>query len=325
MLRTLALLLIAVVAQPQSYRAEIETFRKNREAEIGGEGGWASLAGLHWLMAGTHTVGRDKSNDVVLEAPSAPQKLGIFVVTASNVSFAPAAGVDARVKGQPIQTTVLRPNTEIADGVTVGDMTFVVIKRGARLGLRVWDRQSPTRVNFHGLRWYPIDPAWRVDATFVPHQPAPKAKILNVLNETVEMTNPGTAVFRVGGQEYRLEAFLEEDAAKELFFIIKDATSGKTTYGAGRYLYTDLPKDGHVILDFNKAMNPPCAFTNFATCPLPPASNHLTLAIAAGELSGSLTRSGQVRTLRLRRLDDAHRGEPLPHQRHALEPRLNHA
>jgi len=149
----------------------------------------------------------------------------------------------------------------------------------------VWDAKAPNLLAFKGLQWMPIDGKWRINAVFEPHPDTqPRMKVQNVLGEIVEMKNPGRVTFAVGGQTYHLEALLEEDDAKELFFIFKDGTSNKTTYGAGRYLYTPLPKNGRVDLDFNKAKNPPCAFTAFATCPLPPAANRLTLAVTAGEL-----------------------------------------
>jgi uncharacterized protein (DUF1684 family) len=139
-------------------------------------------------------------------------------------------------------------------------------------------------VSFQGLRWFPIETRWRIDARWIPHQPAPTLRIQNIVGQIVEMSNPGAAVFTVAGRDYRLEALLESPADEELFFMFRDGTSGRTTYGAGRYLYTPLPKDGRVMLDFNRAINPPCAFTNFATCPLPPSANRLTVAIEAGEM-----------------------------------------
>src|ERR1017187_8929122 len=202
MARLVSLLLVALVAQTSTYRADVEKFRADREAEIGGENGWASLVGLHWLTPGRHTVGRDQSNDVVLDAPSAPPQLGTIAVGTAGATLEIAAGIDARVGGRTVTSVELRPNASAASGVTVGHMTMVLIKRGERFSLRVWDRDSETRTIFHGLQWYAIDPAWRIDAVFVPHAPAPKAKILNVLNEVVEMTNPGTAVFRIAGAEY---------------------------------------------------------------------------------------------------------------------------
>jgi uncharacterized protein (DUF1684 family) len=280
----LALVLAALVLQPASYRADVEAFRKDRAAEIGGEEGWAALTGLHWLGAGDQTIGRAATNAIVLTAPSAPDRLGVLHVTDKAVTLRLATA--AKVKRQPAAAgteVTLVPNSPTSDGVSVGGMTLVIIQRGARRGVRVWDRDSPDRLAFKGLQWYPIGERWKVDATFTPHQPAPKMSILNVLNDTVQMTNPGTATFTIGGTRLSLEALLESDDADELFFMFRDQTSGKTTYGATRYLYSPLPKDGHVTLDFNKATNPPCAFTRYATCPLPPASNRLSIAIEAGE------------------------------------------
>jgi uncharacterized protein (DUF1684 family) len=285
-MRTLvALAVVLVTAQTPTYRADIEAFRKNREAEIGGPTGWAALAGLHWLTPGTHTIGRASDNAVVLDAPSAPDHFGTLTVRADGATLVVAGGVRARVKGAPVTTVELEPGTPSADGVVVGGMTMVLIKRGDRVALRVWDEKSPGRVAFTGLRWYPIDPAWRIDATWVPHAPAPTVKIINVLGELVDMPNVGYAEFSVGGQTFRLEAFLESPNAKELFFMFRDATSGKDTYVAGRYLYSPLPENGRVVLDFNEAKNPPCAFTDFATCPLPPPKNRLPIQVRAGELN----------------------------------------
>lgn len=284
MLKLATAVLVALALQPANYKADVEAFRKQREAEIGGETGWAALTGLHWVTKGDHPIGRAAGNDVVLTAPSAPARLGTITVLDTAVILHVAAGVTATVNDKPVTEVQLKPNSPSSGGVAVGGMRMVLIKRGAKLGLRVWDRAAPTRQTFAGLKWYPIDPKWRVDARFVPHVPVRAIKIQNIIGDLVDMPNPGTAVFTIGGRQYELEALLESDDADELFFMFKDGTSTTTTYGAGRYLYTPLPKDGQVTLDFNRAMNPPCAFTNFATCPLPPARNRLTLPIIAGEL-----------------------------------------
>jgi uncharacterized protein len=178
---------------------------------------------------------------------------------------------------------VLKADAPVADAAAIDGLTLAVIERAGKLALRVWDRMSPTRVSFHGLRWYPVVESWRISARFEPHEPARALRVQNIVGQIVEMANPGVAVFVVGGKEYRLEALLEEPGDRELFFMFRDATSNKTTYGAGRYLYTPLPANGHVVVDFNRAMNPPCAFTTFATCPLPPRGNTLAIAVPAGE------------------------------------------
>jgi uncharacterized protein (DUF1684 family) len=281
-----AVAVIALVFQASTYQSEIESFREQRAANISAETGWAALTDLQWLDApGQFTIGRAASNKIVLHAPSAPPQLGTVVVTPSTVTFRPAPGVDAGVKGQPIKETVLTPDAPADEAVKVNGLTLALIDREHRRALRVWDRQSPTRQSFRGLRWYPIAAKWRVDARYEPHQPAPVMRIQNIVGQIVGMTNPGAAVFTVDGKTYRLEALLESPADDELFFMFRDGTSGTATYGAGRYLYTPLPKNGRVVVDFNRAINPPCAFTKFATCPLPPPSNRLSLPITAGEMA----------------------------------------
>lgn len=278
--------LIALTLQPAGYRAEIEDFRKHRAEEIGGPTGWAALVGLHWLTPGTElVVGSDPTSGVRLTGPSAPGRLGTIKVGAESVHISVSTNMAATFKGQPVTEFDMPPGVSADDGLKVGGMTLVVIRRDTRLALRVWDVRAPNRVAFTTLKWMPIDAKWRVSARWEPHpRTQPRMKIMNVLGEIVEMQNPGAVIFAVGGKAYRLEALLETDQAKELFFIFKDDTSNKTTYGAGRYLYSPLPRNGRVDLDFNRAKNPPCAFTDFATCPLPPAANRLSLAVTAGEL-----------------------------------------
>jgi uncharacterized protein (DUF1684 family) len=267
-----------------TYRSEVEAFRAHRAEEIGGPGGWASLVDLHWITPGRYTIGKASTNAVALPAPSAPPRIGVLTVTTDGATLDLEAGVVATVKGHAMRTVTLAVNGDADTAVVIGKVSMVLIRRGARLALRVWDEASPTRLAHDGLKWLPIDPAWRLNASFTPHTPAPLVPIANVLGETIQIQNPGQVAFAVAGETYHLEAFLESPDAKQLFFMFRDGTSNKTTYGVGRYLYTDLPRDGHVVLDFNRAMNPPCAFTSFATCPLPPAANRLTVAIAAGEL-----------------------------------------
>ncbi|TAK16829.1 MAG: DUF1684 domain-containing protein [Acidobacteria bacterium] len=285
-MKTLILpLLLALTLQPAGYRADIEAFRQHRAEEIGGPTGWAALVGLHWLTPGEFVVGSDATSGIHLTGPSAPGRLATIGVGADSVHFRITAGLDATFQGRPAAEFDMTPGVAADNGLKVGGMTLVVIRRDTRLALRVWDTRAPNRVAFKGLHWMPIDAKWRISARWEPHpRTQPRMKIMNVLGETVLMQNPGAVVFAVGGKAYRMEALLESDDAKELFFIFKDETSNKTTYGAGRYLYTPLPKNGRVDLDFNKAKNPPCAFTDFATCPLPPAANRLALAVLAGEL-----------------------------------------
>lgn len=278
-------LLFTFLFQAPGYRADMQEFRKKRSEEIANPTGWAALVGLHWLSQGEFVVGADGISAVRLTGPSAPGRLGTLNVNGTDVHLRISTGLDAFVKGQQVYDLDMKPGTPASDGLKIGGLTMVLVKRGPRLALRVWDAKAPNLAGFKGLQWMPIDAKWRFNARFTAHPSTqPRIKVQNVLGETVEMLNPGFVEFSFGGKTYTLEAMLEEDHAKELFFIFKDGTSGKTTYGAGRYLYTPMPTNGTVDLDFNRAKNPPCAFTAFATCPLPPAKNRLTLAIKAGEL-----------------------------------------
>ena len=173
----------------------------------------------------------------------------------------------------------------MAPGVAIdaGDLTLSVIERGGRFAVRVKDKQSKYRKAFRGMKWFPVREEYRIAARWVAY-PTPKAvPIVNIIGNRLEMPSPGYAVFSIGGREMRLEPVVENDT--ELFFIFRDRTAGKETYPGGRFLYTDLPRDGKVELDFNKAENPPCAFTPYATCPLPPKQNSLPARVEAGELT----------------------------------------
>jgi uncharacterized protein (DUF1684 family) len=172
--------------------------------------------------------------------------------------------------------------------LTAGTLTMIVIHRGDRYALRVKDAQSPTRLNFRGLHWYPPDPQFRVEAKWIPWVPVRQEKIPTIIGTTIEMPAPGLAEFTLDGQTIQLEPVLEDPGDKQLFFIVRDSTSRTTSYGAGRFLYTDYPDHGlehpgKIVLDFNRLQNPPCAYTPYATCPLPPERNRLALALPVGE------------------------------------------
>jgi uncharacterized protein (DUF1684 family) len=188
------------------------------------------------------------------------------------------------VNGKPATTAFLRCDTDPGgpDSLTAGGLTMFVIHRGQRYAVRLKDKNSEFRQAFTGLHWFPVREDYRIVARFVPYDAPHKIAIPNILGETEEEPSPGYAVFTLHGHSYRLDPVLEDD---QLFFIFRDQTSGKETYGSGRFLYATMPKEGKVVLDFNKAYNPPCAFTPFATCPLPPKENRLAVRIEAGELN----------------------------------------
>ena len=278
--------LLALAAADTPYAAEIGKWREAREQRLKADGGWLTVSGLFWLKDGANTVGSAKGSDVLLP-PSAPARAGVIeFAPGGKATLRPEPGVRIESGGKPVGAAMdLRADT--ADGgpdvLVLGPVSLQVIERGGRYGVRMKDGEADRRRTFAGLKWYPVSEAYRVTARFVPHAQRQTIPIANVLGQVDALASPGYVVFTLGGQEVRLHPVLEAPDATELFFIFKDATSGKDTYPAGRYLYTPLAKDGTLVLDFNKAYSPPCAFTPYATCPLPPPQNRLKIRIEAGE------------------------------------------
>ena len=274
----------AVAAEaPLPYRDTVEQWRKDREARLKAEGGWLSVAGLFWMKEGTHRFGSAPDNDMVFPPP-APAHAGTFELKDGQVTVHadPAAGLTT--EGRPVTVLkLLHDKTGKPTVLNLGGLTFFAIERHGQYGIRLKDPNAVTRRDFKGLQWFPVDPAMRVTARFVPYTPAKQVPIPDILGKVEDLPSPGYAEFTLGGQTLRLDPVLEDPGATELFYIFKDTTSAKTTYGAGRFLYSEMPKDGQVVLDFNKAYSPPCAFTAYATCPLPPPQNRLPVAIEAGE------------------------------------------
>ena len=274
----LALLLIAAVCAlaAASYESSIEQWRQKREAALTADGGWLTVAGLFWLKEGDNTAGSDPAGDIVL--PRGPARAGVFHFHDGKTTFRSDVPMAATRSSSPSQE--LKPDSD--DAVSLDDLSMFVIHRGERYAIRLKDKQSKFRREFTGLHWYPPKPEYRVVARFVRYATPKLITIPNILGETEKSPSEGYAAFTLKGREYHLEPVVEDD---QLFFIFRDLTSAKDTYGSGRFLYSDRPKDGKVILDFNKAYNPPCAFTPYATCPLPPPQNRLPVRIEAGELN----------------------------------------
>ncbi len=269
------------VQPPPDYRAAIEKWRGEREAGLKADEGWLTLAGLHWLSDGVNRFGSAPDNAIVLP-PSAPAHAGEFEHGAGRTQVRIADGGAASAAGQPVQKREMAAGRK-PDVLQIGPLSMFVIQRGERWAVRVRDKESENRRSFKGLSWFPIDERHRVVARFVPPPSERRLWIPNVLGGASKMKSPGTALFELHGRELGLDAVLEGDDAKELFFIFRDETAGKESYASGRFLYAALPKDGKVILDFNKAVSPPCAYTPYATCPLPPEQNVLPVRIEAGE------------------------------------------
>jgi uncharacterized protein (DUF1684 family) len=267
---------------PEAYRKQIETWRKERVDGLKKEDGWLTLVGLYWLKPGENRFGSDPGNPVILPKGKAPAVAGILVREGDKVTLRVEPGVKLTADDKPVTAPLdLTPDSKGKPTILqLGSLSFYVIKRGDRLGVRIKDKESPERAAFKGIDTFPLSPDWRVVARFEPYKDK-KIAIANIVGQVEDNPSPGAVVFDWKGKTYRLDAL--GDTESGLFLVFGDTTNGKQTYGAGRFLDTDPPKDGKVVVDFNTAYNPPCAFTAFATCPLPPAQNKLPIAVEAGE------------------------------------------
>jgi uncharacterized protein (DUF1684 family) len=256
---------------------DTEQWRAQHEADLMKDFGWLTVVGLDWLKEGDNRVGADPANEVPLPSGSAPRRVAIISLHAGKAELHPEPGVPLTLNGKPATAMILREDDDV---LAINHLKFYLIRRGDRAGIRLKDNDSAARKDFKGLAWYPFDPTWRIQAKFKAWTTPHSIVFHNTIGQQESEPSPGTVTFEKDGREFHLEPTIDEG---ELFFVIRDQTSGKTTYGASRFLYTDQPQNGVVWLDFNKAENPPCAFTAYATCPLPPPQNRLALAITAGE------------------------------------------
>lgn len=244
-------------------------WRQNREWELKADQGWLAVSGLPWLKEGETSIGAAEGNTV--RVADGPARFGVFVRTGATVELRPDGGAPR----------VVTPR----DPAFMVGRTFVqLIRRSDLVGLRLWDPQNARKLAFHGLEWFDIKPAYRVRGRLIPATERKTVRIANVIGQVNDFVSPGVVEFELEGRKLQLTPVYETPENSELFYIFKDGTAGKSTYAAGRFTYSELPdKDGMVTLDFNRAYSPPCAFTDFATCPLPPAQNRLDVAIEAGE------------------------------------------
>ena len=270
---------------PVAYQKEIDDWRAGRLTRVAGPDGWTTLVGLYWLKPGANRFGSAAGSELELASPGFPAEAGRFSFDGKQVSFTAAKGVSVTSGGKAVTTLPLLTDVD-EQGPTVlnlGSASFYAIKRVDRYGVRVKDTQADARVHFKGLEYFPLSQDWRLTARFEPYSPMKKIPIINILGMEEDMDSPGALLFDVDGKQYRLDTVLE-DGETDYFVMFADETSGKQTYGAGRFMYVKPPVDGNTVLDFNKSYNPPCTFSPYATCPLPPPQNRLPLAITAGEL-----------------------------------------
>jgi len=273
---------------PVAYAAEIEAWPQKRVENLKGPNGWLNVSGLYWLNDGINTFGSGDKNNIVFPKEKIPEFAGFFMLMQNTVLIDVAADVAVTSKGQPVnEKMIYHPDSARGVVLDYGSLQWFVIKRDTKYGIRLRDFKSPAIENFKGIERYPVDGQWRVDAKFEKADSTRTIPITNVLGQTTEQPSPGTLVFTINDKAYRLDAL--DEGGEEYFIIFGDPTNTKETYGAGRYVYVKKPDaDGNTVLDFNKAYNPPCAFTEFATCPLPPKQNILDTEITAGEKNYSL-------------------------------------
>jgi len=266
-----------------AYRAEIEAWHQKRIIDLKSEDGWLNLAGLFWLKEGINSFGSDEANDLVFPKDKIAAKAGFFIVNNGTVQLNALSGVEILDGGNPVKEKIIfHPDSTKNGLLSHGSLQWFIIKRDDQVGVRLRDLGSKSIEEFAGIERYEANPEWKVLAKLEIPESKKRISITNVLGQTTVQVSPGTLVFNLNGKEYLLDAL--EGGKEELFIIFGDRTNEKETYPAGRYLYIKTPdENGMTEIDFNKAYNPPCAFTPFATCPLPPAQNVLAIPILAGE------------------------------------------
>ncbi len=275
-----------------SFLADDAVWREQRKQDLLQPDGWTSLVGLHWLELKAHYLGSGSGTGNGMRLAFGPPKLGMVEQQDGRVYFTPESGVALTLDGKPFKDRVElatdQDQVPSVVGFDEGKGTLLVIKRGQRFGLRIKHADAPTRLGFAGLDYWPPQLDWRVSGKFVAHPAGKTLSIVDIIGTATDVPNPGVVEFERGGKTYRIQAMSEPDGG--LFLVFADRTSGHGSYPAGRFLDAAAPDaQGNVVLDFNHAYNPPCAFTPFATCPLPPPENRLDLAIAAGEKTYSPT------------------------------------
>jgi uncharacterized protein (DUF1684 family) len=281
----LILTLVATVASAQGTYdvAALNAFHAEREKILLADDGWFTVSGLHFLNPGENKFGSDPLNDIVLEYADVPKQAGVITMNGTDVTIKAANGQTLTYNGKPAKEGVLHlaADGKPADTITFKTTTLFLHYSGPRLAIRVRDLNAPLRKNFAGLKWYPPNPAVKVVGQFTPLAKAKTVQAPNILGDLEPFEVPGTVALTIGGKAVNMEAW---KSGNQLWFVFRDLTSADTTYQSARFLYTDMPgPDGKLVMDFNRARNPPCAYNQWTTCPLPPSSNKLPVRIEAGE------------------------------------------
>lgn len=260
-----------------------EAWHQERIQKLKAPNGWLNLVGLHWLDPGKNTFGSDSSNSIIFPKGKIAAFAGYFLLEENRVTLFANSDAGITHRGSKISSLVQFHSDSVAPiEATVGTLRWSIIKREEKLGVRLRDDASPLLQSFEGIERFPVDPAYRVSAVLEATDTLKTIAITNVLGQTTYQPSPGTLLFELQGKYHRLDVLNEGD---QYFIVFADPTTGEETYGGGRFLYVDKPAPGtfDIFIDFNQAINPPCVFTPYATCPLPPPQNRLSVAIRAGE------------------------------------------
>lgn len=276
---------IAAADDSQDENSRVADWRAKRLTSLTSETGWLTPVALYWLKDGENSFGRAPTAAFAVDDAALAPDTGAFILQDGRVQYVAHASKLMTYLGKPVTILDLASDAnEKPTELVAGSLHFLLIERAGHLGIRVRDSVSSNRLQFKGLQYFPLRADWHIQAHFEPYLPERHIPIANILGMTQDMISPGAIVFEREGRAWRLDTVLEAPGEQQLFVMFSDATSGKQTYGAGRFLYVGLPKGDRIDVDFNEAFNPPCAFTNFATCPLPPQQNQLALSVDAGEL-----------------------------------------
>jgi uncharacterized protein (DUF1684 family) len=272
---------------PEAHRAAVEAWRQSRLAALTRPDGWLSLVGLFWMERGrSYTLGGDTANDFVYAGVdgSVPPRIGTFTTRERGVRFDAEPGLTVTLEGNPVTSIEAAPDSGPAPVLELGSLQFLVLRRSGEYAVRVRDAESPVRTDFPGIETFPVSTTWRLPARFEWKEPPDTIDIPNILGTVNATPSPATVRFDVDGRTYRIALWKDSDDPANFFTAFADATNAAETYGGGRFLWVDAPdQHGRTTVDFNKAYNPPCVFTEFATCPLPPQQNRLPFSIPAGE------------------------------------------
>jgi uncharacterized protein len=275
-------LTLQLLAQSNSYQREIDQWHKKRIENLKTENGWLTLVGLYWLHEGANSFGSGKNNKIIFPDGTIASTAGTFERTGNKIKLKVTPGVIILIDGKSVHEAVIfDADSGREPVVSSGNLKWVIIKRDSKIGVRLRNIKSPALTAFKGVDCFKVDTFWRIPAHLQRPEKVSTVPITNIIGQTTQENAAGKLVFQIDGKKYSLIALQME---KELFIIFADSTSGVTTYPTGRFLHVKDPgPDGNTYIDFNKSYNPPCAFTPYATCPLPPKENRLTVRVTAGE------------------------------------------